>query len=61
MKIIVTCKNEILGEDGSKPFWEGPAERIGEIRNFTARELAAEVAKHGNPCRRGMWTVEAVA
>lgn len=59
MKIIVTCKNEFLGEDGSKPYWQGPVERIGEIPNLTAWELAAEVAKHANPCRNGMWSVRA--
>jgi hypothetical protein len=60
MKIAVYCKNEFLGEDGKTPFWVGDAERIGEIRNHTARELAAETAKHGKPCRHQMWSSDVV-
>lgn len=59
MNIVVTCRNEILREDGSKPFWEGPAERLHEIRNLVARDLAVDVAKDGRTRKSGMWTVEA--
>lgn len=58
-RIVITCKSEILREDGSTPFWEGPADRIGEIRSLVARDLAVDVVKDGKTRKSGMWTVEA--
>jgi len=57
MIIIVEVKNEILGND---EFWRGPAERIGEIRNIPARQLAELVAADGKPRKNGMWHVHAL-
>jgi len=58
MMLRVEVKNEILGDS---VFWEGPAERLEEIRNYPARDLAREVAKDGKPRRSGMWNVFVVA
>lgn len=60
MKIAVYCKNEFLREDGKTPFWVGDAERIGEIRNIPARDLATETAKDGKPRKSGMWSSSVV-
>lgn len=57
MEILVETKNEILG-DGV--FWRGPAERIKEIRNIPAREMAKLVAQDGVKRVLGMWHVSAV-
>lgn len=57
MQILVETKSEVIGNG---VFWTGPAERIGEIRNIPARELAAMVARDGESRSLGMWRVSAV-
>jgi len=54
--IRVEVKNEILGDS---VFWEGPAEKIEEIRNYPARDIARKVAQDGKPRKDGMWVVSA--
>lgn len=59
MKIIlVETKNEILGNG---VFWRGPSDRVSEIQNIPAREMAKLVAKDGKPRACGMWRVSAVS
>lgn len=57
MRIRVEVKNKILGDS---VFWEGEAERVGEIRNIPARETAKLVAKDGQARTSGMWHVSAL-
>lgn len=54
MNILVEVKNEILGDS---IFWQGPPERIAEIRNIPARETAKLVALDGEKRVCGMWHV----
>lgn len=58
MRVRVEVKNKILGDS---VFWEGEAERVGEIRNIPARETAKLVAKDGQARTSGMWHVSALA
>ena len=58
MTLRVEVKNAILGDC---VFWEGPAEKLDEIRNYPARDLARIVAKDGKARRDGMWVVSVVA
>lgn len=57
MEILVETKSEVVG---SGVFWKGPADRIGEIRNIPAREIAAMVARDGKSRVLGMWQVSVV-
>ena len=52
--IRVEVRNEILG---NSVFWQGPAERIEEIRNLVAKQQARLVAKDGQARASGMWVV----
>jgi hypothetical protein len=54
MEIRVAVKSAILGDS---VFWEGPAERINEIRNIPARRTAEKVVQDGRPRTCGMWHV----
>ena len=56
--IIVTYKNEILG-DGL--FWKGPETEAHKIHNIPARMLAERVLLDGKTRQDGMWTVTQVA
>lgn len=56
MIVIVEVKNEILGDS---EFWRGDKDKIHEIRNVVARELAKQVAKDGIQRADGMWHVRA--
>lgn len=57
MRIKVEVKNEILGDS---VFWEGPADRVEEIRNIPARETAKLVVQDGRNRVCGMWHVSAL-
>ena len=54
MRIKVEVKNTILGDS---VLWEGPADRVEEIRNIPARETAKLVAQDGRNRVCGMWHV----
>ena len=58
MTIRVEVKNALLG---NSVFWEGPSDRIGEIRNLPARLTAEEVALDGSARVCGMWHVSIVS
>ena len=55
--IRVETKSDVLC-DGV--FWEGPADRVGEIRNIPSRQTAQLVAADGKPRACGMWRVSVV-
>lgn len=55
MIIEVTYDSEILG---SGVFWEGTPDKIHEIRNIPARNLAQKVVNDGETRTSGMWTVK---
>ena len=55
--IVVTYQNEILG---AGVVWEGHEDRLEDIRNIPARNLARLVAQDGRTRQAGMWTVERV-
>ena len=52
--IVVEYESDVLGK-GS--FWQGPEERIDEIRNIPAQKTAQLVALDGLTRTCGMWTV----
>lgn len=52
--IIVEFHSEVLGNG---EFWRGPANKVAEIRNVVARELAQYVSLDGKARTVGMWTV----
>lgn len=52
--IIVEVKNEILGDS---VFWQGPEDKIKDIRNITAQKNAEFVVKDGIARICGMWHV----
>lgn len=58
MRIRVEVKNEILGDS---VFWEGPADRVDDIRNVPARVTAKMVVKDGQARVSGMWHVCALS
>ena len=58
MILRVEVKNAILGDS---VFWEGPSERLEDIRNIPARDLARLVAKDGQTRKNGMWVVSALS
>jgi hypothetical protein len=57
VNLRVEVKNAILGDS---VFWEGPSERLEDIRNIPARDLARLVAKDGQTRKSGMWVVSAL-
>lgn len=52
--IIVEVKNEILGD---REFWRGDEDKISEIKNLVAKNLAKRVSIDGQPRSSGMWFV----
>ena len=52
--IIVEVKNEILGDH---EFWRGDEDKISEIKNLVAKNLAKRVSIDGQPRSSGMWFV----
>lgn len=52
--IIVEVKNEILGDH---EFWRGDEDKISEIKNLVAQNLAKRVLIDGQPRSSGMWFV----
>lgn len=56
-RIRVEVKNAILGDS---VFWEGPVEKIEEIRNLVALQQARLVAKDGRSRVIGMWVVSLI-
>lgn len=52
--IVVEVNNEILG---NSEFWRGSEDKIHEIRNVYARDLAKKVVKDGQSRSNGMWHV----
>jgi len=52
--IIVDVKNEILGDH---EFWRGDEDKISEIKNLVAQNLAKRVLIDGQPRSAGMWFV----
>jgi len=50
--IVVRYRSSVLGQG---EFWRGPACRIEDIRNRTARTLARLTARDGQTRADGMW------
>jgi hypothetical protein len=57
VNLKVEVKNAILGDS---VFWEGPSEKLEDIRNIPARDLARQVAVDGQTRKSGMWVVSAL-
>lgn len=46
---------------GQGVFWHGPVERVEDINNLQARNLAKEAIAQGRSCKSGMWRAEPLA
>lgn len=53
-RLQVTYCSEVLGNG---VFWEGPPDRIEEIHNVVAQDLAQRVLRSQRPQATGMWRV----